>query len=831
MYTIRKITLRELINNHYHIQIPSDQRKRYDVNQQDNMMFRQIRLVTGDNRKFNKYIVFVDCNGCKSRIDDIRKVLKDGFYIDDQHFVCTEKSASMSRNAILGFIDEKIEPQIHEIVSNGIKMNKTVISKYLAYRGLMFSSCFCLDGYRPKIIVVPDYQSIIPDQFIKFMVKETVEFPDKETGEVISYKNKVLKTDHRDIPIIPFDGTGIHHPLITAELHELLGCDEVPTSVMWRAPYIKGVTHEFNYTDFLSSRGVEEITDIWGEKHSVYQPMIIMTESMYKGYKYYCNTGTIDDWNYYWEQFEKYNHCLGIAKWNNDFENEPLYTKANYQILQDLDLPYDDFLDLTDYSLTWIDKIMNGDPIYTYCFLGLFADRANATNSNMAAILKNPEMLKDEHVRKYLNASLKKNMDDMKCGKLWMKATFRILVPDLIMLAEWIGGLEPKGVLESDEFWSQSVEGVCEGEWLIERNPHICRSEHVILKGKNCELIEKYCSHLKGVTMVNSKSIVCQRLNGADYDGDLVLTLQNDTMLKGVHRDLPAVMDTEDKITVDPVEINQDNIIQSIINAMDNRIGEYSNVASGYHNKCPKSKEQKERYMNNVDMVSILNAKEIDAAKTGYHENMPPFIAKYSKPLPYFMKYAGQYYSTLNKLSKSLSNMNRLCMDLERYFRKYRFKHKDRDFDYTIMQNPNVTVDENSANYIDLENLFLDFCREIQQIKLNNNLSVWNPNYENVFGDLSKKELSMTTINWNYYYEKYRVAARNIIKDQSELATYVVDICYRKFTKKPKTFAWAVAEQGIIQNIKPVPVLLPIKDPDGKYEYLGKHYTLKEYTC
>jgi len=54
------------------------------------------------------------------------------------------------------------------------------------------------------------------------------------------------------------------------------------------------------------------------------------------------------------------------------------------------------------------------------------------------------------------------------------------------------------------------------GERLIERNPHICKSEHTILRGVDNELTQKYCGHLVNVGMVNCKSITPQRLNGAD---------------------------------------------------------------------------------------------------------------------------------------------------------------------------------------------------------------------------------------------------------------------------------------------------------------------------
>lgn len=234
---------------------------------------------------------------------------------------------------------------------------------------------------------------------------------------------------------------------------------------------------------------------------------------MYKGKSYFETYGDSRDWDLYWEKFHKYNHCIGIAKWNFTADEEPVYTRGNYQILQDLDLPYEEFRTLANDSIDWVDKILNGDLIYTYCFLGMLADNHVSKNDYVAAILKNPKMIKEQSVKKYLLNLLTKYRNEMKCGKLWLKATFKFMVPDLIMLMEHIGGLDPNGCLNSDEFYSHNKGGPYLGEYLIERNPHICRSEHVILRGVQNELINTYCAHLDNICMINGKSITAQRLN------------------------------------------------------------------------------------------------------------------------------------------------------------------------------------------------------------------------------------------------------------------------------------------------------------------------------
>ena len=333
----------------------------------------------------------------------------------------------------------------------------------------------------------------------------------KNTGETKTFKQEELREGIVDVDICPADGAGILHPIIAQEIRDRLrrGEDECQgTSFMLRAPFIKGVVHEVDYTRFFLDNGVEWITDIWGTRHSVYEPMIILTKSQYKCFNYYKEHGDQRDYQKYWDNFKKYSHCIGIAKWNYAPEDEPVYTRCNYQVLQTLNMSKDDFVALADYSRHWAEKIINGDAIYINAFLGLFADRQKPSNDYVRAILKNPDMAKETTVRKYLRNLLKKRINDMKCGKVYIRSTFRIIAPDIIALMESIGGLPIVGCLRCGECWSQSARGVNLGKKLLTRNPHISASENIVLEGVTNELIEKYLSHLFGVTMANGETII-----------------------------------------------------------------------------------------------------------------------------------------------------------------------------------------------------------------------------------------------------------------------------------------------------------------------------------
>ena len=75
--------------------------------------------------------------------------------------------------------------------------------------------------------------------------------------------------------------------------------------------------------------------------------------------------------------------------------------------------------------------------------------------------------------------------------------------------------------------------------------------------------------------------------------------------------------------------------------------------------------------------------------------NIPRYIAKYAKPVPYFMKYRSEYYAKMKKFSVAKSNMNRLAKDIESWQKaEIRFKKTYKDFDYKIMMSPFAKYDE-----------------------------------------------------------------------------------------------------------------------------------------
>lgn len=522
-YIIRKFPLSLFITYNFKIPVEVADDLQYQVLQSDTMLLRQIRMISNNYDDYNPFIIFIDATGAQNKPDVVKHLIERGAKIGKYHFSFGDRSASMIRQSIFSMVESHVWPEVNRRTSMELDFSKnpTVLSKYYAYRGLMLSSCHCipLDEWFPKIIVVPDTFLEIPNQKIKYVIDKEIDFVDKNTGQPRKWVQKDIAQKETSITINAFDGCGIVHPDLMREVERRIGTTERINSMVFRMPYFKGVFNEIDYVSFYEERGITEITDIWGVKHSVTrdaEPMFIACESMDKGTKYFKRDGTVNDWDHYKELLLKYKHAMGIAKWNYQEDTERLVSLGNYQILQSLELPFDDFKHLADKSVEWYEKIVSGDPIYTYCFLGALADNTEPLNHYVAAIMRNPEIIHEPSIQSYLHETLEKYRNGFKCGKLFLNSTFKFLVPDLIALMESIAGLPVKGCLGLNEFYSFDRNGVILGTRAIARNPHICCDEYLRMTGVDNELTKKYLSKLTNCVVLSIRGIYPQRLNGAD---------------------------------------------------------------------------------------------------------------------------------------------------------------------------------------------------------------------------------------------------------------------------------------------------------------------------
>lgn len=531
LYTIRKLTLQNFINFskeeikdtngkvkkksvhklNNNITLTDREEKEYKIKQQHNHLFRIIENNKTITKDYIPDVVFVDCKNNKNYPKELDGILRKGIIVNGVAFKYWGKSASMSRNGILGFVSVNVYDIVESHAMMDIKFDKTVLSKFEAYKCLLLSSCFCIEEPLPYMIVVDDFEDTVKDVNIKYVDEKEIEYIDKKTNETKIFKEKIIKEGIKDVDICFNDGSGFISLEYANKIKECLQLDYVPSAEMLRIPYTKGLGLTVDFKGYYKEHNIEYLTDLWGKKHKVEDIDVVLTKSQYKGYKYFKKKGDYSDWEGYLALLKKYNYCMGIAKVNYSLKDEPKMTRCNYQTLQTLDITAEELIEVSSYTRKWIERILNGDLLYVYKYLGI-SENTEPINDYMKAIILNPQMINDIKVKSYLYGLLRKTIDEVKIGKIHIKGAFKFLIPDVIMMLEYIGGLKVKGCLKSGEMFAVNHSG----EYVLNRNPHLSRSEHVILNAVNNKSTNRWCGHLEGCCMINSKDVTAPRLNGAD---------------------------------------------------------------------------------------------------------------------------------------------------------------------------------------------------------------------------------------------------------------------------------------------------------------------------
>jgi len=656
--------------------------------QNDCPVFYQLLKILGNNSRLSSenvlsdVLFFMDFSGIYDR-KPTGKVLEyqkktdkmfnpEGLQLDfgngERRFIAFERSASMSRSCRLSFIREDIYETLKERIMLGMTIGKCQLSKLYAYNGLMFTDGIRFDSIKlseKEIIIVDNPVSIVKDVDI-------VTVTDDGTSGAIRKYSRVEKT--ADIEVLEFDGEGI---ISSDWAHSLDNYQEGHHSFQIRLPYIKGVVHEVDFKKLYSELGIAIITDIFGDEHNVSDVEMILTKSMFKGFNWMVENDLF--WKEYLNRCRHYDHALYVS--GMDKTNSQDSTELNYQFLNTLAFTEEEFrpVDLpagwnispeTD-SRNWITKITE-TAYYKAAAdndwrIHHFTDELEKNQRGMATIRRNAAMVLKKNAL-FINEKLfTDELDSIRenialkygSGQLMVSGDNRYLSDDLMRLLAHIAvkGKESQAVVQrlSNEFLHNNeiyAPGTCYGKqsvYTLLRSPHIARNEEVIaVPMKSTGILrEKYLSHLTYVVMVDSRSLIPDRLGGADFDGDMVKTIADPLVNRCVMKNyksgryLPLLkIPAAEPIMADASDWHAK--LDCIKNTFSSRIGQLSNVALNigilaYDENTNETK--KDKYRKAVEVLAILTGLEIDSAKSGVKPDLSEYLEQRKAPHSLFLKY------------------------------------------------------------------------------------------------------------------------------------------------------------------------------------------------
>lgn len=585
-----------------------------------------------------------------------------------------ERSGSMSRDSRLSFIRADLYDAVKKRIQLGMDIGVCQLSKLYAYNGLMLTS-----GKRIETDIWDDMRIVVvPNTVSPVYEANIVTVEDDGTDNPVRKYSRIETSG--DIDVTEFDGEGIVSSEFAEKIDMLFCGRHIHSSFQIRMPYIKGVVHKVDIKSLYAELDVPYIIDIWGVKHPIEDIDMIVTESMFKGLMWMEGSGL--SWKEYVERCRDYRHGLYISGVNKLGQDS--FTELNYQFLNTVPITDDEFRP-RDLPCGWETSPLKDKRHWVTknteaAYYGLSADEGYRRDHFISKCIDagdpdemwkgllvkhNPLFLREPMFCRELDSRADKLIEEYSLGKLIVKGENRYLSGDLMRLLKQIIPIEMSGQRMRLEYeccngtvaYAPGLNAENSGSLTLLRNPHIARNEEAMASKPDFigPLRDKYLSHLDYTVMVDSRSLIPERLGGADFDGDMVKIITdpliNDGVKRGFHGDcfdpyyhrsgMPIL-----KIpSAEPLLRDANDwqaCFETVRSTFSTRIGQICNAALNrsiiaYDENTDSS--MKEKLMRETETLEILTGLEIDSVKSGVKPDLKEYLGRKTVGRSIFLKY------------------------------------------------------------------------------------------------------------------------------------------------------------------------------------------------
>lgn len=800
---------------------------------------------------------------------EYKQIARDGFDLNGKHYVRFMVGSGQMRRNTVSFINEELYDYMQEHLMCGLdkKIKNINLAKLSAYFALSFSSVLWVR--EPKVCVIKDFDTVIPNQKLNFIYKD-------DEG-----KNQV-KEIYKDLKLNSCDGQGIISPEMAQNWAEDMHLNYVPCSFVVRTAFVKGNLVTFDFKEYARENGITKIKDRYGTEYNIDDIDVLLSESQFKMAKYYSA------WEGYLSYHHSYNLKWGVARYNKEFDDE--YVLTNYQYIQVLDLDREDIKGLVSYTTDWFKNICSGDKLYSLAYnIGIknpedsLSEIINSCGSAFTkAIVKNSKMLEDGYVQRKIYNSIKESIRQAKLGRIWVKGNYQFMISDPIAQVRNALGLSPDGELQANEvysnFWNERN---VSGEVCLMRSPLTHYSEINVERLAKTKEMEKWYKYIYSGVIYSIYDIATVKHADSDFDGDIVCSTNNEYFLKGAMRNEIPI--TYEKEMVPTQRVTLPNFIRCDVKGLDTKVGQITNYSTSMVAMLPLFKgegqqEQLQEMQKRIKLLREIQGAEIDKIKGTTPPQFPKewrywvkidkdddditkaekykYNSMVVKKKPYFFIYL---YSTLMKEYKAYEkNFNSISYKhfgmsikdllrkenrsegenkLIRKYRKYspvletdcvmnNLCKEVESSDSDIKFHPSkISLLNEFADYsnIDEEKLatLMDICKTYKSEKQFRGFSTMIENEGIADDDIAE---IMNQVLYGHK-DKYREKIKNLFSNTRELFNHLMMMCQRKNINHD--IVWDIMGDDIIDIIPVCNPTVLIEDDYG-VEYLGHKYQLQE---
>lgn len=437
--TIRKLTNKEFVDADLltllkqKIKLSNKIKKGVDLKQNKSALFEVLREI--DQKLFIPEFISV----VSDKTSEYNKLAKKGFIVNGIKYLPFMCSAGNARMNIAFFISQSIYKQANLILQNGFTNIEICYAKYNAYFSLVSSATFVVSN--PNVCVVKDYE--VNREFMVDWVNRDTNINPRVTEQL------------KALPFNLWDGMGLISPAQAKKWANELELDYTPCGFCIRNVFIKGMVFTFDFHKFAyKCANTRKITDIWGTEHHIDEIEVILTQSQFKLWNAYSS------WKQYAINLTKNELSWGVSKYSPKQEKDSVRT--NYQFLQVLDLKENDVKELCKSTIDWLTGVVGKD--INYIKLYLLGKLTKFENINdiwnniqdpmIKALLINDDVSNDKYISNKIIQSINKKIKESYYGKLITNGNFQFMISDPYAFCEHVFGMEVKGLLGQNQFYS-----------------------------------------------------------------------------------------------------------------------------------------------------------------------------------------------------------------------------------------------------------------------------------------------------------------------------------------------------------------------------------------
>ena len=797
-----------------------------------------------------------------------------GFKINGIKYVRLLGTNGGVKMSTIVFVSERLASILRERIDNGRNKEVPMIpAKLEAYRALTCSGTTPVSMPR-GILVVPDCETKFKEDIIMLNDENSDE------PEMTLIKDYEVTLDESD-------GYGLILPSLAERWSQELKLDYVASGMNTRFSWEKGMVFTFDFVDFAEkiAGGKYIVKDAWGHDVDIRNVEMVLTTSMVKLWSCY------DSMEHYLSCCEKNHYTFGVPK-TCPKELDRWHT-TNYQFLQSYNLSDEQIDELLAPTIQEIKDITSDDYRKALLFLrGTKMDDEEIELHQLSfanALMIEPKTFDDPVVKKRLYTLIERRIRDAKIGVIGVHGNYSILCGDPFALCQNIFGLRVTGLLKAGEIYNQYWMDAGADKVACFRAPMSTHENVVAMQIARTDEMRYWYRYMTTCTMINAWDTLCQRLNGADKDGDLIFITNNRVLVENI-RPTHAIFCIQRK--GDKKIVTEDDLIAANLASFGDDIGKTTNyITSMYDVQAqfePGSPEY-ETLAYRIKSGQLFQQNCIDKAKGIACKPMPRHWYDYraantlpdnpteediarrdfnlrilADKKPYFMRYI--YPAVMKDYNTYIKHTEDKCFalyaKLPEELKRDQNRSSDADeFLYYYTRRMPVSMNSCLMNRICLrfEDIFgVKFRRKIAENPFDYSILKGGLEYKasqraavaKLYAEHNKRmrehiarenscAWAYSRDGWedrhenrNAFVQEFHRGALSLCSNSRQLCEIALDICYKK--EGSKHFVWDVCHTDILLNLlekNDCLISYPVASPDGDIEFRGEKYVMKQKRC